>query len=103
MGKLDSHTDAFGAGGGSKQWLFSRQSLILNFTVSNKEATPMTLNVYVSRGGVEYLISPKDAQIAAGELGGDKNVVVKSNDFLKIVSDKECDICISFQETDDSF
>lgn len=65
------------------------QTTAIGMTVANTTASPITIDVYITRGGVDYYLV-KDADVPVGgaivPIGGDQKVVLIASDALKVVS-----------------
>lgn len=67
----------------------STQTTVIGLTCANTTASPVAVDVYITRSGVDYYIV-KGATVAVGGtqvfVGGDQKVVLVTGDALKVVS-----------------
>lgn len=67
----------------------STQTTVIGMSVSNTSASPVTVDVYITRSAVNYYIL-KGATVPVGGtliiVGGDQKVVLITSDALKVVS-----------------
>jgi len=67
----------------------STQTTVIGLTCANTTASPVAVDVYITRSGVNYYIV-KGATVAVGGaqvfVGGDQKLVLVTSDVLKVVS-----------------
>ena len=67
----------------------STQTTVIGMSVANTSASPVTVDVYITRSAVNYYIL-KGATVPVGGtliiVGGDQKVVLITSDALKVVS-----------------
>jgi hypothetical protein len=67
----------------------STQTTVIGLTCANTTASPVAVDVYITRSGVNYYIV-KGATVAVGGaqvfVGGDQKLVLTTSDVLKVVS-----------------
>lgn len=81
----------------------STQTTIIGMTVSNTTASAITVDVYVTSGGVDYYLV-KGANVPVGgslvPIGGDQKVVVETGAVVNVVSSaaSSADVVMSILE-----
>ena len=89
-----SNTTIFTAGSGV-------QATIIGMSIANITAAPISCNVFVTAGGVDYYMV-KDASIAVGgalvPIGGDQKLVLEAADAIKCSATSNCDVILSVLE-----
>jgi hypothetical protein len=67
----------------------STQTTIIGMSVANTTSSPITVNAYITRSGVDYYLI-ETATVPVGSslviVGGDQKVVIITSDALKVVS-----------------
>jgi hypothetical protein len=67
----------------------STQTTVIGMSVANTTSSPITVNAYITRSGVDYYLI-ETATVPVGSslviVGGDQKVVLITSDALKVVS-----------------
>jgi hypothetical protein len=67
----------------------STQTTVIGMSCANTSASPVTVDAFVTRSGVDYYLV-KGATVPVGSslviVGGDQKVVLATSDILKVVS-----------------
>jgi hypothetical protein len=69
----------------------------MSLSITNKEVTGIGVNLSIVTPGGDILITPIDMQLAAGDSYFDKNIVLKQNYQIKIVTTGSAAYYLSFQ------
>ena len=89
-----ANTTVFTAGSGV-------QATIIGMSIANITAAPISCNVFVTAGGVDYYMV-KDASIAVSgalvPIGGDQKLVLEAADAIKCSATSNCDVIMSVLE-----
>lgn len=77
------------------------QATVIGMTVANMTTAPVSANVFVTAGGVDYFLV-KEATVPVGgslvPVGGDQKLVLEATDALKVSATANCDVIASVLE-----
>lgn len=77
------------------------QATLIGMTVGNVTDVPVTANVMINSGGVNYYLVKNAAVPFGGSLvpiGGDQKVVLEATDSLAVHCSGDCDVAVSILE-----
>tara|TARA_R110000868_G_scaffold114781_1_gene307152 strand:+ start:634 stop:951 length:318 start_codon:yes stop_codon:yes gene_type:complete len=77
------------------------QATIIGMTIANLTSAPITANVFLTAGGIDYYMISQ-ATVAVGSalvpVGGDQKVVLEANDSIKVSTSGTSDVILSVLE-----